>query len=97
MVAGESCAKPVVPEEAGVELLDPELLPESPNRSEEAWLKPVDCVDDEPDEVSDLMAFSADEAAPRANSMVKLRQVPHRAAHTFHPTSANAVPSRKAQ
>jgi hypothetical protein len=83
MVAGEiCCAKPVVPEEAGVEGLDPdpELLSESPNRSEEGWLKPVDCVADEPDEVSDLMALSAVEAAPRANSMVKLRQLPRHAA-----------------
>jgi hypothetical protein len=46
----------------------------------------VDCVADEPDEVSDLIAFSADEAAPRANSMVKLRQLPRHAAHTFRLT-----------
>ena len=56
----------------------PELKsPESLGEIEEGFgSKPVDCVDDEPDEVSDLMALSADEAAPKANSMVKLRQLP---------------------
>jgi hypothetical protein len=48
-----------------------------------AWLKPVDCDDDEADEVNDWMASSADDAAPRANSMAKLRQTPQSAAFTL--------------
>jgi hypothetical protein len=83
-VAGDICEKPVVPE-GGVELVAAEapLL----NGSVEAPLKPVACGDDDVDEVSDWMAFSADDAAPRANSMAKLRQMPHRAA--FYVRSAS--------
>jgi ABC-type proline/glycine betaine transport system substrate-binding protein len=44
-----------------------------PNMSAVAWLKAVDWDDDEADEVNDWMASSAVDAAPRANSMAKLR------------------------
>jgi hypothetical protein len=49
-------------------------------------LKPVDCGADEfdeveLDEVSELTASSAAAAAPRANSMVKFRQLPRHAAN----------------
>ena len=79
MVAGDICENPVAPA-AGVELVAVEALLGILKGSVEASLKPVACGDDDIDEVSDWMAFSADDAAPRANSMAKLRQMPHRAA-----------------
>jgi hypothetical protein len=67
--------------EAGVELAEEESLPEMSNGD---WPKPpAGCA--ELDEVSDLMASSADDAAPRANSMAELRQLPRGAAHTIMP------------
>jgi hypothetical protein len=97
MVAGDICENPVVPEGAA-ELPDVEVPPDRPNMSAVAWLKPVDCDDEEADEVNDWMASSAVDAAPRANSMAELRQMPQRAAFTLeNPRSANAVPSRKSQ
>jgi hypothetical protein len=102
MVAGDSCENPVVPDGAAelpdAELPDAAAPPERPNRSAEAWLKPVDCVDDEADEVNDWMAFSAVDAAPTANSMAKLQQTPQSAAFPpENPRLANAVPSQKSQ
>jgi hypothetical protein len=82
MVAGDSCENPVVPD-GNVELPDVEAAGARPNMSAVAWLKPVDCDDDEADEVNDWMASSADDAAPRANSMAKLRQTPQSAAFTL--------------
>ena len=77
MVAGDSCENPVVPDGA-VELPDAAVPPERPNISAVAWLNTVDWVDDEVEEVNDWMALSAVDAAPRANSMAKLRQTPQK-------------------
>jgi hypothetical protein len=97
MVAGDSCENPVDPE-AAAELPEAGAPPERPNRSAEAWLKPVDCVDDEADEVNDWIASSALDAAPRANSMAELRQVPQSAASPSESKqSASPVPARKTQ
>jgi hypothetical protein len=85
MVAGDICENPLVAA-AWVELVAVEALLERLKGSVEASLNPVACADDDVDvdvdvdEVSDWMAFSADDAAPRANSMAELRQMPHRAA-----------------
>jgi hypothetical protein len=79
MVAGDICENPVAPA-AGVELVAVEALLGMLKASVEASLKPVACGDDDIDEVNDWMAFSADDAAPRANSMARLRRMPHRAA-----------------
>jgi hypothetical protein len=88
MVAGDIGEKPDVPDGA-VELPEAAAPPERPNRSAVAWLKPVDWLDDEVEEVNDCeevndwMASSAVDAAPRANSMAKLRQTPQSAAFTL--------------
>ena len=74
MVAGDSCENPVVPEGAAG-LPEADAPPERPNMSAVAWLKPVDWDADEADEVNDWMASSAVDAAPRANSMAKLRTI----------------------
>jgi len=79
MVPGDSCENPLEPE-AGVELAEAEGLPERSNGLAGAWLKPVDGGDDDFDEVSEWRASSADDTAPRASSMTKLRQMPHGAA-----------------
>ena len=85
-VAGDICENPVVPEGADelpdAELPDVEAPPARPNMSAVAWLKPVDWDGDEADEVNDWMASSAVDAAPRANSMAKLRTMPQSAAFT---------------
>jgi hypothetical protein len=95
MVAGDICEKPVVPD--GAAEVPDVAAPERPNMSAVAWLKPVDWFDDEVDEANDWMASSAVDAAPRANSMAKLRQTPQSAAFTLENLrSANAMPSRKA-
>ena len=78
-VAGDICENPVVPEGADelpdAELPDVEAPWARPNMSAVAWLKAVDWDDDEADEVNDWMASSAVDAAPRANSMAKLRTI----------------------
>jgi hypothetical protein len=79
MVAGDIGEKPVVPDGAA-EFPDAAALPERPNRSAVAWLKPLDWLDDEVEEVNDWIASRAVDAAPRANSMAKLRQTPQSAA-----------------
>src|SRR5260370_2822637 len=76
MVAGDSCENPLEPE-AGVELPEGAVLPERSNGLAGAWLKPVDGGDENFDEVSEWRASSADDTAPRASSMTKLRQMPH--------------------
>jgi len=97
MVAGDICENPVVPD-GNVEFPDAEVPWARPNMSAVAWLKPADCDDDEADEVNDWMASSADDAAPRANSMAKLRPTPQSAAFTLeNPGRANAVPSQEIQ
>jgi hypothetical protein len=75
--------EPAPTPEAGAELADVDTGLAISNGS--TALKPVDgCEDafdeDAPDDVSELTAFSAVAAAPRANNMAKLRQLPHDAA-----------------
>jgi hypothetical protein len=79
MVDGDIWAPPLNPG-TGAELSEAEAPPEGANRSAEAWLKPVDCADDELEEVSEWMASSAADAAPKPISMTELRQAPQRAA-----------------
>jgi hypothetical protein len=81
-VAGDIC-EPAPAPEAGAELGDVETGLAISNGS--TALKPVDGFDDAldedaPDDVSELTASSAVAAAPRANNMAKLRQLPHDAA-----------------
>jgi hypothetical protein len=78
-VVGDICPPPLNPVTAA-EFPEAEAPPDRPNKSAEAWLKPVDWADDELEEVSDLIAFSAADAAPRASSMAELRQMPQSAA-----------------
>jgi hypothetical protein len=89
MVAGEICepppVKPVVPLE-----LDPEPV-DLCSRLERS--NPVDGADVVAEEVSDWIALAAVDAAPKANSMVKLRYTPPDAAQPYMPArSASAVP-----
>jgi hypothetical protein len=82
-VAGDTC-EPALNPEAGAELVDAVTGLAIWNGS--TALKPVDCGEDALDEdaldeVSELIASSAVAAAPRANSMAKLRQVPLDAAN----------------
>src|SRR5882724_11323669 len=74
-VAGDICAPPLNP--GTVE--PPEGGTETSNGSPEAGPKPIGC-DDDGLEVSDLMASSAADAAPKASSMAELRQMPQSAA-----------------
>jgi hypothetical protein len=64
MVAGDNCDAPVNPVVAVV-LEDAE----APGIWNGFSPDPLDWAEDEPDEVSELMAFSADDAAPRANNI----------------------------
>jgi hypothetical protein len=82
MVAGDIGEKPVVPDGAA-DFPDAAAPAERPNRSAVAWLKPVDWLEDEVEEVNDWIASRAVDAAPRANSMAKLRQTPQSAAFTL--------------
>jgi hypothetical protein len=60
------------------------------------WPEPVDCEEDDTDEVSDLMASRATDAAPRANSMAELQTNAAYRGPSFHADrSANTVPARK--
>jgi hypothetical protein len=83
MVAGDSWENPLEPE-AGVGLPEAAALPEKSNGFVGACLKPVDCGDDDFEEVSDWKASSADDTAPRASSMTELRQMPRAAAFYLH-------------
>jgi hypothetical protein len=83
MVAGD-IGEPAPNPEAGVELVDAETGLAISNGS--TALKPVDGFEDAfdedaPDDVSELTASSAVAAAPRANNMAKLRQLPRHAAN----------------
>jgi hypothetical protein len=71
MVAGDSCE--AAPDHGGVELAEAGLLAEKSKGLAELRLKPVDCRDEDFDEVSDCSASSADDTAPRASSMAELR------------------------
>jgi hypothetical protein len=80
MVAGDICEAPPGPD-GGAELPVAGLpLPEKSNELAGACLKPVDCREDDFDDVSDCNASSAVDTAPRASSMAKPRQMPHGAA-----------------
>ena len=63
-VAGDIC-EPALNPEAGAELVEAGLAILNGSTA----LKPLDCGEDAPDEVSELTASSAAVAAPRANSM----------------------------
>ena len=63
-VAGDIC-EPAPDPEAGAELVEAGLATLNGSTA----LKPLDCGEDAPDEVSELTASSAAVAAPRANSM----------------------------
>jgi hypothetical protein len=80
MVCGDICVKPLPP----VPVVEPVeawvLLPDKSNGLEAAWVKPVDVVDDDFDDVSDLRASIAADAAPKAGNMTELRQ--HRTTRT---------------
>ncbi len=75
MVCGDICEPPPP---------DPEPVPEPTeadepedirsNRLLASWLRPVDCADDDFDDVSALRASIADDAAPKARNMAKLQQ-----------------------
>jgi hypothetical protein len=75
-VAGDIC-EPAPNPETGAELVEAGLAIWNGSTA----LKPVDCGEDALDEVNELMASSAVAAAPRANSMAKLRQLPLDAAN----------------
>jgi hypothetical protein len=59
---------------------------------------PAFCVDEDDFEfVSDWIASSALDTAPRANNIAQLQPMRHAAAIARQMTSANVVPARKAQ
>jgi hypothetical protein len=80
MVAGDTREPPPDPKGGGGGLADVEVVPERSNGFAASGVTPVVCEDDDFDEVSDLRASSADDAAPRASSMTGLRQTPRSAA-----------------
>src|SRR5882762_967154 len=75
---------PPDPKGGGGGAADADVVPERSNGFAASWVTPVDCEDDDFDEVSDFRASSADDAAPRASSMTGLRQTPRSAAFHFH-------------
>ena len=79
MVAGDIGENPF-DAEAVVGLADGAALPGIVNGFVEACPNPVVCGDDDFEGSSDWRASSADDAAPRANSMAELRRMPHEAA-----------------
>src|SRR6266436_10061922 len=83
MVAGDTREPPPDPKGGGGGAADAEVVPERSNGFAASWVTPVDCEDDDFDEVSDFRASSADDAAPRASSMTGLRQTPRSAAFSF--------------
>jgi hypothetical protein len=79
MVCGEIDDQPLAPD-AGAEL-PPDV--EEPGRSNGLavlWLEVPDCADDDFDVPNDCRASHTDDAAPRANNMAELREIPHDAA-----------------
>jgi hypothetical protein len=91
MVCGEICVKPLPPVVVLV-ALEAWVLAEVSNGLEAACVKPVDVVDDDFEEVSDLRASIAADAAPKAGNMTELRQ--HRTTRTkvLWTNSASPVP-----
>jgi len=74
MVSGETCEHPPPDPEPEPEPTEADELEDiRSNGLAEFWLTPVVCVDDF-DDVSALRASIADDAAPRAKSMVELQQ-----------------------
>jgi hypothetical protein len=80
MVAGDTREPPPDPKGGGGGAADAEVVPDRSNGFAASGVTPVDCEDDDFDEVSALRASSADDAAPRASSMTGLRQTPRSAA-----------------
>jgi len=76
MVAGEICEPPPPP--PAFVLDEAEELEKESNRL--AGLVPLDCEDDDFEEVSDFRASIAEEAAPRASNMTRTPTTPRRAA-----------------
>lgn len=73
MVCGDICEPP--PLEPALEAVEAwVLLPDRSNGLEAACVKPVDVVDADFDDVSDLRASIAADAAPKARNMAELRQ-----------------------
>jgi hypothetical protein len=63
----------------------------------EAWVplegaKPVDCAEEDFGGISDWRVSIADDTAPKANSMTKLRHVPHHAAAQTFPSVNEQTP-----
>jgi hypothetical protein len=83
MVAGDSCE--AAPDQGGFELPEAGPFPEKSNGFLALCPKPVDCGEDDFDDVSDCSASSAVDTAPRASSMAKPRQTPHGAAFYLQP------------
>jgi hypothetical protein len=91
IVAGEICEPPPVNPVVPIEPV--EVWPELGSAN------PLEVADELVEEVSDWIALTAVDAAPKANSMVKqLRYAPPKAAQAYMPvTSASAMPLPKAQ
>jgi hypothetical protein len=87
MVAGDTREPPPDPKGGGGGAADAEVVPERSNGFAASGVTPVVREDDDFDEVSNLRASSADDAALMANSMTGLRQMPRSAA--FISTSIN--------
>ena len=94
MVAGDSCENPLEPE-AGLEFPEGAVPAGRSNGFVGVWLKPVDCGEDDFDDVSDWRASNADDTAPRASSMTKLRQMPHGAASYLHSPGDQQTPCHR--
>jgi hypothetical protein len=82
MVSGDIC-EPAPSPETVAELVEAEAGLAISNGL--AAFELDDCGEDALDEVSALMASSAEAAAPRANSIAKLRQLPRRAVNIPSP------------
>jgi hypothetical protein len=96
MVCGEICVKPLPPV-AVLEVVESwVLLPDWSNGLEAAFVKPV-VVDDDFDDVRDLRASIAADAAPKAGNMTELRQRRITRTKVLRRCSASPVPRRKAQ
>jgi hypothetical protein len=97
MVCGEICVKPLPPVPVLTALEAWVLLSDVSNGLEAACVNPVDVVDDDFDDVSDLRASIAADAAPKAGNMTELRQRRITRTKVLRISSARSVPSRKTQ
>jgi hypothetical protein len=96
MVAGEICAPPPPdPEPGPTDACEPEG--EISNGLFAFWPAPVDCADDDFDDVNALRASMADDAAPKARNMARLQQRRRSRPIARACSSASAVPRRKIQ